>query len=534
MSSTGSAQAEIDAWFERWTPRGVFLGTLLAFVALRPAALLDPPYWDALLGAFPQAIWSADHGLSPSLLLREGGAYPKGGVSVYPFSVYPWTVALLWALHVPREVVFVAFHLVSLASAALVLACVHALARPRLGARSAAWCAVALGCWPPFQSLACQMNMDMLLAACGAAAVLALVEGRLGASWLWTLVALLVKPTGVILVGAQMSTSTLALLAPRAFGFSPSARRGHGLALGGHALLAALFLLQLRVLQSVGKTPLCIEWFAGFAPLATSRIWYVPEFGLATALALPLLVVALARSRSVGLAASETASACFVVVFIAFYGQFTILLPRYFLQAAPFLMLFLGAACTWSRVCCRRLHLILAAFALFGAVNSRGILYPAPVANDPDPIDGRPYLASNGHLLERSLEYRDDIELARRVARALDRFDRDLTVFVAHWPFEQLLSEPRLGYVDRPFRTSSAEIPHRGHRGALRPVAYDAIYRRVGERVEKSIVDDIRWVVSPNVFSGDASRYQPELDEIVERFESGRLRAFLLHRRGWE
>jgi hypothetical protein len=501
---------------------------------LRGSALLEPPYWDALLGAFPQAIWSADHGLSPGLLLREGGAYARGGVSVYPFSVYPWTLAVLWALGVPREVVFFAFHLVSFASAAIVLACVYALARPRLGARSAAWCAIALGSWPLFQSLACQMNMDMPLTACGAAAVLALVEGRLAASWLWTLVALLVKPTGVILVGAQMATSALALVAPRALGFSPSARRGHGLALGGHALLVALFLLHLRVLRSFGKTPLGIEWFAGFAPLLTNRIWYVPEFGLAIALALPLLLVAIARSRSAGLAAIETTSACFVVVYIAFYGQFTILLPRYFLQAAPFLMLFLGSAGTWSLVCRRRLHLVLATFALFGAVNSRGILYPARTADTPDPIDGRRYVASDGHLLERSLEYRDDVELARRVARALDRFDRDLTVFVAHWPFEQLLSEPRLGYVDRPFRTSSVEIPHRGHRGALRPLPYDALYRRVGERVEKSIGEDIRWVVSPNVFSGDASRYRPELDEIVERFESGRLRAYLLHRRGWE
>jgi hypothetical protein len=526
-------RTENDAWFERWTPRGVFLISLLAFLALRGSSLLDPPYWDALLGAFSQAIWSADHGLSPRLLLREGGAFGRGGVAVYPFSIYPWSLALLWALHVPREVAFLAFHLVSFASAALVLASVHALARPLLGARSAAWFVIALGCWPPFQSLACQMNMEMPIAACGTAAVRALIEGRQAASWLWTLVALLVKPTGAILVGAQMATSVLALLAPRAFGFGPFARRRYAAALAAHALLAALFLAQLRVLRA-GKAHQALDWFSGFAPLLTSSIWHVPEFGLATLLALPLLVVAAARSRRVGLLAVETASASFLVTFIAFFGHFTNVLPRYCLQAAPFLGLFLGAASSWSQGFKRRLHWTLAAFALYGVVNSHGILYPARMAETPDPTDGQPYVASNGHFLERSLEYRADVELARRVARVLDSFDRDLTVFVAHWPFEQLLGEPRLGYVDRPFRTSSAEIPHRGHRVARRPVPYDTLYRRVNDRVEKRVSEDILWIVSPNVFAGEDSRYRPELDEVVGRFESGRLRAFLLRRRGWD
>jgi hypothetical protein len=105
---------------------------------------------------------------------------------------------------------------------------------------------------------------------------------------------------------------------------------------------------------------------------------------------------------------------------------------------------------------------------------------------------------------------------------------------VANWPFEQLLSEPRLGYVERPFRTSSAEIPQRGHRVALRPIPFELLYQPTEKGFVKTAVDDVRWVVSPNVFAGEHSRFRPDLDALVERYESGRLRAFLLHRRAWE
>jgi hypothetical protein len=394
-------------------------------------------------------------------------------------------------------------------------------------------CAVALACWPPFQSLACQMSMEMPVAACGLAAVRAQVEGRLASGWLIALLGLLVKATMVIVLGAQMLCAALALAAPRAFDFDQAPRRRHWQVLVGHAVLAALFVLQLLALQAAGRAPRSIDWMGGFAPLV-ERVWLLPEVGAAMLLALPALAAAAFRARRVGLTALESTSACVLLVFVAFYGQYEDVLPRYFLQLAPFLVLLLCAACSWSASLGRRLPRLLALLAVAGAVNAHGILYPVERATEPDPVDGRPFVASNGHLLERSLEYRDDLELARRVASGLGRFDRDRTVFVANWPFEQLLSEPRLGYVERPFRTSSAEIPQRGHRVALRPVPFELLYRPAENGFVKTAVEDVRWVVSPNVFAGEHSRYRPDLDALVERYESGRLRAFLLHRRAWE
>src|SRR5688572_6089641 len=84
---------------------GVALSALL--LAVRGYVLLDPPYWDALMGAFPQGVWLARNGFDVARLLTEEPVFTEGGPNVYPFSVYPLLVGALQAGGLAPTAVFV-------------------------------------------------------------------------------------------------------------------------------------------------------------------------------------------------------------------------------------------------------------------------------------------------------------------------------------------------------------------------------------------------------------------------------------------
>jgi hypothetical protein len=155
------------------------------------------------------------------------------------------------------------------------------------------------------------------------------------------------------------------------------------------------------------------------------------------------------------------------------------------------------------------------AIAVFGLVNARGRFLPTKYADWSVPGDARAQVANDGWLLERSLEYRDDLELNRALAAALEKRRDD--VIVAGWPLLQLLAEPRFGYVTRPVPLAAAETTLEW--------AVPAIARAA------RVPDRSRFVriVSPNVYANETSRVLPG-DDVIETFERGRLRAFLLRR----
>jgi hypothetical protein len=88
-------------------------GWILLLPCLAQAhTLFDPPYWDSLTGAFPQGLWLARHGFDALGLFREK-PYLQGGPCVYPFSFYPWIIAVLYRIGLAPKLVFAAMHLVS-------------------------------------------------------------------------------------------------------------------------------------------------------------------------------------------------------------------------------------------------------------------------------------------------------------------------------------------------------------------------------------------------------------------------------------
>ena len=137
---------------------------------------------------------------------------------------------------------------------------------------------------------------------------------------------------------------------------------------------------------------------------------------------------------------------CFILLFLMALPvlvEFTIILPRYYVVMAPFLLLWFGYA--FERLLSARVpsasavcFVILSAFF---AVNTNGALYPLDIdtegpGNDPA-------------LTERSNAYRRLLTLERDAIRALEDLPEGVPVYYGHYE-HYLLEYPGLGYSSGP------------------------------------------------------------------------------------
>jgi hypothetical protein len=503
----------------------VFALALAALFLLRREVLFDPPYWDALLGAFPQGLWLARHGFDVVRLLVSEKTYVDGGPNVYPFSVYPLIVGALYRSGLSVERVFLVLHLLSFVSAAALVAGLYRLARAALPALHSALLALVLFTSPLFAALACQSNMDMPLAACTVLSALALHEGRTRAAGWWALAALLVKPTGIILVAANLGALACGALSDQPL--VPDRARAVRAALA-HLALAALFVAEVGAIVAYGRPPAFVEPLGGLATLFGRRLWFIPEYGLAIAVFLASVPWAARRLWRGELSPLELQAGVFLCAFVFFFAQYTNPLPRYFLQSYPFVLLWLALLLSrWPRW--------LAALSLLASAyhvaNQDGRFYPSRPAAWEVPGDPRPLWGNDGYVLERSMEYRDDLALNRKIAERLERHPRDRTVIVANWPLVHVLAIPEFGYTPRAFAVASPDNPLSIDE---RRVDYWTLYDTSRDPPRRRTDDTILWVITPNTFVSPQSRLLPEVDEILETVESGDRRAFILARRGWE
>jgi hypothetical protein len=178
-----------------------------------------------------------------------------------------------------------------------------------------------------------------------------------------------------------------------------------------------------------------------------------------------------------------------------------------------------------------RTALLVAALAL-NVANQRGSFYERKrIPWPPSEFVDASLLANDGNVLERSMEYRDDLLLTRDVVAELDGLDRERTVLVTHWPLTQALAIPELGYVERPWRTSG-----RGSRLTYDPnaVPYGDVYSDDDPPTRKGAEDDVVWVMAPNAYVKPYLAPRPDRDEMLAEIRRGNRSTFVFRRGGWE
>lgn len=528
--------AKLAALERRLGPVGFGLFVFVALLAARAYVLFDPPYWDALMGAFPQGAWLARHDFDLARLLTQEKVFVEGGPNVYPFSIYPLAIGALDAAGLAPKAVFLVLHVVSFASVAAAVGAVYALARSRLPAPAGLLVALAFATAPLVQATACQLSLDAPLLACTALSLHALDHRRFGRAITWAALALLVKYTAVILIGANLVLCALLWWKPRWCGLAaeagaPEERARAGRAALAHLALMLVFVAEVVLVSRYAKEPAFLDPLGGWKHLFLRRLWTIPEYGLGVLLflaGLPLLV-----KRMLGGHARWIQVQCgvFLVAFLLFYGQYTNTLPRYFLQSYPVLFLWLALSLYGSEGESHVRTGVLLVATAFHLVNQTGLFYPSRPSGWVVPTVAGEIAGNDGYVLERSMEYRDDLVLNQELARALETFPRESTVVVANWPLLQMLVLPELGYVERPWRTSSPDVPLTYDEHA---VSYWDLYAK-GAKPKKLRADvDVVWALTPNTFSGPQTSFSAANDELVREVVRGEHRAFLVRRRGWE
>lgn len=521
----------------RLPPARLGLAVFLVLVFARSYLLADPPYWDALMGAFPQGLWLAEHGFDVARLLTQEPVFVEGGPNVYPFSVYPLAIGALYALGLAPASVFVVLHLVSFLCAAVSIAALYAIARRRLPAPAGLLLAIACVTAPLFQATACQLSLDVPLLACTALSFEAMDRRRFGRAAVWAALALLVKYTAVIPIGANLVLCILLWRAPRWCGLAAEAsapadraRAARGALL--HLVLLALFVVEVLIVTGHARAPAFVDPLGGWRHLFLGRLWTIPEFGLGLLIflaGLPLLVKRMLEGRARWV---QVQCGVFLAAFLLFYGQYTNVLPRYFLQSYPFLFLWLAIALHGTEGQQRVRAGVIAGAILFHLANQTGVFYPSRPSGWQAPGVAGEIAGNDGYILERSMEYRDDLRMNQELARALERFDRERTVVVANWPLPQLLAFPELGYVNG--RAWATSAPDNALKYDPRAVPYRELYDTQSLPPRKKTDLDVVWALTPNTFSGPQTTLSVADDEILAMASRGKRRAFLVRRKGWE
>ncbi|MBK7878743.1 MAG: hypothetical protein IPJ77_24050 [Planctomycetes bacterium] len=543
MSAPRASTSSLAAICARRPWSTAFLLALVALTCVHASALFDPPYWDALVGAFPQGLWLAQHDFDLVRLLTQERTCPEGGPNVYPFSPYPLAIGALYAAGLEPRTVFLVVHLVVLVSAAATAASAFELARGLLGVRCAVVFGFVFAAAPLFHSLTAQMNMDMPLCAATLASLVALVRGRVARAWGFAFLALLILPRGVVVAAANGVVLALAAWRPRSISTDAKLARADGVeacpgrasALRGvaaHGGLVLLFVLQVVLAQRFSSGPAFVKFLGGFEDLVLRVVWIAPEFAvlsLASVLAATVVVVRAVRGTARW---SHVCLATFVLAYFAFFGQYTNTLVRYFLQPYAVLLLLPLALLPRAWSPSRALRFALALAFVLQVANHTGRFYPKVWSRWSFAGAAEPGLVTNdGHVLERSMEYREDLLLTQELATRLERFDRERTVVVACWPLLQAFAFPEFGYVGRAWITSTPIAPLTYDARALpwREV-YDTSVRPVRQRVTQDVV----WVLAPSVYVPANLVLQERLDVVLDAVQRGRLRAFLVRRAGWE
>ncbi len=423
------------------------IAVFLYLILTKPEALLFPPYGDAIGGPFAEAIFLKDNGFNYIWLSKQAG-YAMGGPLVYLFSIYPSYLAILMKL-LPWPKVFLAVnHLVVFGMAATIATLLRSIFL-KAGAKQgwpyrensvlAILSTLLLLAIPAFQVQIEAINMEIPSAFFIMLSAYFLIEKRIHAAGLITIVAVFIKGTEILACWAFFLIS-LGLF----FGlFEPKGKRssvGYKILLWGGGLLVLSFLKVFSkfFIKDQHISHHMLEFAIGWASLYQLPLFYLYLVSLG------IFSLAVWKNKmTAGEGRCDTSIDLYPVWVMFMYGGMWIVLffnfyavsPRYRVSLYPFLVFSVVYAVAFliRKKYWKEWGIIVAVAVIFWS--SYGAFYPSMEEND--------------HvLLERSLEYRSDLEVNRHIARSIEaRFSK--FQIVAPFIIAQSLAIPELGYVSK-------------------------------------------------------------------------------------
>ena len=453
-----------------------FFLALLLILGVKWYTLLQPPVWDTAMGLFPAALTLSANGFGLLELLAMQG-YTDGGPNTHSTSLVTLVTALVLRITGGGGTTsLVGLHLLHFSVAAYALSVLFRFSTPVFGrAGSLLFCLAAL-LFPVFSTQVGYLYMEVPLFLCAVCALSAWTDRRFWPAIAWATAALWVKETGII-VSATLVLATV--LENR--GTHLKVKRVALIMVPPVLLVAASSLLtRIALARSGGApgTPPLGSIFLGLAHYLERFLFNVPDllaFIAVFLVAVPVFgkrIFRVLRSEPTAVAdrSLETRSqlvlgysGVLILMFILLFMvalpvvfDFTIVLPRYYVVVAPFLLLWFGYS--FGRLSSTRLPSATAVcFVLLSAfftVNSSGTLYPLDIdtegpGNDPA-------------LTERSSAYRRLLFLQIEALGALQDLPEGTPVYYGHYE-HYLLNYAGLGFADAPLSN--------GHNLSVEPLA---------------------------------------------------------------
>ncbi len=406
----------------------VFFVIIFLFVLITKfEVLFFPPYGDAIGGPFAEGLWLYQHGFDYVGLFKEP-TFTDGGPRVYFFSIYPGFLALTLTCIPWTKVFLVFYHILTFAFVAGIIAMVREYGRKVFEPGLALLISLVLLALPLFQSQAEAINMEIPVTFFMMWSALALSHKRWGQAASFAILAAAVKGLGVVACGAVFIVLCGYLF--RVQGIKKKLQLG---ALALVSLAMSVFIVGAKFLfRDAHVQQGMVRWDAGWPSLKKEFIFYL-FLAAGVVFLFDLARKFVCKERIVLLPSSVMGLFCagWFLLFLNFYA----VSPRYRVALYPFLVVFVVYAVTavlQSKTFNRMIALLVLVVACW---LSYGSFYGSTTEND--------------HvLLERSLEYRNDLELNRRLVKAGQERYSDALI-VAPFTLAQAFAIPELGYVEK-------------------------------------------------------------------------------------
>ncbi|HOW34978.1 MAG TPA: hypothetical protein PL155_00995 [Candidatus Omnitrophota bacterium] len=413
------------------------LVVFIYFLITRFEVLFFPPYGDAIGGPFAEAIWLARHSFDYVGLYHEPG-YAFGGPKVYLFSMYPGFLALLIKIIPSVKLFLFVNHLAVFMMGAAVVALSRKIFLKVFDEEISLTASILAASVPLFLSQLEAINMEMPTLLCVIISISFLADKKVMRAAAMGLVAMLVKETGGIACGTVFVVGMTLFLFDKELKFNWRILLGSSLALG--------FAFIKVFVKFVAKDQHVVEGLINFLAGWPSLRWSI--ILILYSISLLILVGLYAKGKFQAKKGWVEAFRDFLdkryVTFVMFvcagmwfvlFVNFYAVSPRYRLLLVPFLIfcvLFVLNEFIRSKTIIKR---VLVAVIVFMLVISYGAFYTP--------------LKTNDHvLLERSLEYRNDLNVHIRMAKEIENNYSNYLI-AAPFTVAQLLALPELGYVHK-------------------------------------------------------------------------------------
>lgn len=406
----------------------VFALIIFVFLLITKWEVLSfPPYGDAIGGPFAEALWLFEHNFDYVGLFHQP-TFTVGGPRVYFFSIYPGFLALTLKV-IPWTQAFLVFHhLLTFALTAGIIAMVRECGRKVFEPVLAMLLALILLALPLFQSQTEAINMEMPVTFFVVWAAYAFVHQRWAQGAALAAIAATVKGLGIIACG-----SAVVLICFGAWRMVGLREKLKSLAWALVPAITGIFIVSAKfIFHDTHVQQGMVQLDAGWPSLKKEFIFYL--FLLALAIFVFHIVRLIIRKKPVDIfipAIFFLFSAGWFMLFFNFYA----VSPRYRVTLFPFLV-FCAAYAIALVFQLKIVQRIVAVIVIVAAcVCSYGGFYGG--------------MSENDHvLLERSLEYRNDLILNRRLIQAAQERYSDQLI-VAPFTIAQALAIPQLGYVHK-------------------------------------------------------------------------------------